>query len=693
MSQSETCHRQLFHGVAYYPELWPEADVTRDIEEMRRLGISVVRMGEFAWSKMEPDEGHLSFDFFLRVMDRLHSAGIRVVFCTPTATPPVWLTAGHPERCFVNHDGVVMSHGARQHVSYDDPTVRAACLRIVHALAAAVGRHPALHAWQIDNEFKCHVAEDFNPASERAWHAWLLRRYGTIEALNEAWGTDIWSERYQRFQQVPVPRATPFLHNPSLSTAYRLFSRESIADFMDAQSAVIRNHSSAPITHNLNPGFSVDLERMCRNLDFASYDDYPSADKWARWVFLADLFRPARPGRAFWLMETSVSHNGWLSNNGEVAHPRGFLEAEAVLNYALGAEAVCYWLWRQPRTGCELPHSALFSAWFRPSIGHSAVQGVERARQRLQPLFSGARPAPAEIAVTWSDRARAMLQTEALGAGRGHVVDYTATVSAWHRLLLDGGWHREFRFEQASLDGLRLLITPAMPAVSDSFLQRVEAWVRAGGTWICGPLTGTRTLEHTVPTDAALGGVEKLAGVETVYALPLQGTGTEAEAFGLRAPLAGWCAALRPDSADTSVRGRLVTPLTAEPLAWLTERPVGRGFVVVVAAEPVGEEGRALLQALIAHYAARAGVGERWQVSPGTVVCPWIAAGGRRRWVVVNMDGRGGSFLPPSAAAGNAGSGAVLQVEPYAFQVLDEPARPDSLQAGAPDGPGFTGLA
>jgi hypothetical protein len=129
---------------------------------------------------------------------------------------------------------------------------------------------------------------------------------------------------------------------------------------------------------------------MCRNLDFASYDDYPSADQWARWVFLADLFRPARPGRAFWLMETSVSHNGWLGSNGEVAHPRGFLEAEAVLNYSLGAEAVCYWLWRQPRSGCELPHSAVFSAWFRPSIGHAAVQGVERARQRLQPLLGGA---------------------------------------------------------------------------------------------------------------------------------------------------------------------------------------------------------------------------------------------------------------------------------------------------------------
>ncbi|MBL9204669.1 MAG: beta-galactosidase [Opitutaceae bacterium] len=677
MPSSPPASRRFFHGVAYYPELWPEGDVTRDIAEMRRAGISVVRMGDFAWSKMEPDEGNLSFSFFLQVMDRLHEAGIGVVFCTPTAAPPVWLTAGHPERCFVNQDGVVMGHGARQHACYDDPTVRSACLRLVRNLAVAIGRHPGLLAWQIDNELKCHVAEDFNPASERAWHAWLLRRYGTVEALNDAWGTETWSERYQRFQQVPTPRATPFLHNPSLSTAYRLFSRESIALFMDAQAALIRELSTAPITHNLHPGFAVHLERMCQNLDFISYDDYPSADRWSRWVFLADLFRPAKPGRPIWLMETSVSHNGWLGNNGEISHPRGFLAAEAVLNYGLGAEAVCYWLWRQPRAGCELPHSAVFSAWFKPSIGHGAVLGVERARRILEQHLQGATPAPAEIGLTWSDRSRAMLQTEALGSGRGHTVDYAAIMATWHRLVLEGGWHRELRFEEAPLEGLRLLFTPAMLAVTESYLQRVESWVRAGGIWICGPLTGARTAEHTVPIDAALGAVEALAGVETVFALPVQGTGSEAEAFGLKAPLAGWCSALRPALPDTRVRGRVITGLSEEPLAWLTERPLGHGLVVVIAAEPSGEAGYSLLQALVAAYATQAGVAPPWEVTPGTVVCPWITHGGRKLHVVVNMDGRGGDFRAYTALRDLGAGGVILpagpvSLEPFAYKVLAE---------------------
>src|SRR5690349_9794622 len=123
--------RKLYHGVAYYPELWPEAAIDRDIAEMKKLGINVARIGEFAWAAMEPEEGKISLDFFIRVMDKLRAAAIDVIFCTPTPTPPIWLTHGHPERGFVDSEGIVMIHGARQHVSYDNPDVRAACFRIV----------------------------------------------------------------------------------------------------------------------------------------------------------------------------------------------------------------------------------------------------------------------------------------------------------------------------------------------------------------------------------------------------------------------------------------------------------------------------------------------------------------------------------------------------------------------------------
>lgn len=638
----------LYHGAAYYPELWPESEVDRDIERMKALGINVVRIGEFAWSKMEPDEGKIDLRYFVRVMDKLHAAGIRVVFCTPTATPPVWLTDGRPDRAFVNQEGVVMVHGARQHVSYDHPDVRAASFRIVEAIGQAVGRHPSLIAWQIDNEFKCHVAEDFSDASVAAWGRWLQKRYKTIDALNEAWGTEIWSERYQRFDQVPAPRKTPFIHNASLSTAYLAFSREAIADFMDEQSAILRKHSSAPITHNMHLGFATNLERMNRNLDFASFDAYTPASNYARLVMNGDVFRGAKPGKPFWVMETSVAHNGWLGNH-EPIHPPGFLAAEIVAWYGLGSEAVSWWLWRQQRTGCELPHSAVISAWGKPTIGYESVQSVEAARKSLNDALRRTRPAPSEVALTWSDRARMFLQTEPLGGGKTFKVEYPAILSAWHKLLLDAGFARDVRFEDAPLDGLKLLVTPYMPHVSEAFRERVTAWMKTGGVWIAGPVTGARTAEHTVPTDAALGPLEALAGVETVFSFPITGAESTGTAWNLKAPLSGWCHAFKAAAPEVKVVGTLEGEL-AKGLGFITERSVGKGAIVMLGADPQGDEGQALLAKLVTHYAERAGVTRRYTVSPGTLVAPRVDDAGRESWLVVNLDGKGGKVDLPKAA-------------------------------------------
>jgi beta-galactosidase len=662
---------QLFHGVSYYPELWPETEIGRDIAELKRIGMNVVRMGDFAWSKMEPEEGRPSLEFFVRVMDRLHEADIRVVFCTPTAAPPVWLTHRHPERAFVDAEGRVMSHGARQHVSYENPDVQAACWRIVDACGRALGRHPALIAWQIDNELKCHVGEDFNASAVAHWHAWLEERYGTIEHLNTAWGTDVWSQRYQRFDQVPAPRRTPFLHSASLSTAYRTFSRESIAGFLDAQCAILRKYSEVPVTHNSSLEFSIDFERTYRGLDFASFDCYADSKHWSRIVLDNDFFRAAKPGRPHWLMETSVSHNGWLGNH-QTVHPPGFLVAEAVVSYALGAEAVCYWLWRQQRSGCELPHSAIMSAWFKPSIGYAEVKAVETARQALEPLLTTSVPLPADVALTWSDHGRAMMQTEPLGANALHEVDYVQTITTWHRVLLDAGLHRDVRFEGADLNGLKLLITPTMPFASPDFLGRVEKLVRAGGVWICGPITGTRTAEHGVPTDAGLGAVEALAGVETVFSFPATGTDVQGEAFGMCAQLAGWCSVLRPAHEDTRVVGVLKSELVSDA-AFLTERKLGAGWVVVLGAQPHGEPGARMVRNIVTHYAARAGA-MMFPSTTGTVVCPRQTSDGHMLWVVVNLNGEGGEVHLPVPAT-DAVSGAnvppgKLKITCYAWRIL-----------------------
>ncbi len=663
---------KLVHGVCYYPELWPAEDVDRDITEMKALGINLIRIGEFAWSRMEPEEGKISTRFFREVMDKFHEAGISVVLCTPTPTPPVWLTHGHPDRLFVNADGERLIHGARQHVSYEHPAVRAACFRIVEAIAKDLGNHPALVGWQIDNELKCHVAEDFSPAAIAAWHKWLRKRFGTIQRLNKEWGTHIWSTYYQSFEQVPAPFKTPFLHNASLSTAYRMFNRESIAEFVDLQCAILRQYSSAPITHNTNPAFSVNHERLFKNLDFASYDAYPSSKQWNALVFRSDMYRAAKPGRPFWVMETSVAHNGWLGKHSPM-HPEGFLAAEAVLVYALGGEAFCYWLWRQQRTGVEISHSAVFSSWYKPSIGYSQVQLVEDARKKLEPLLLDSKPVVPEIAVTWSDHARAMIQTEPMDRDENFPSNYRGVIQLWHDLVFDLGYHREVRFEGAALDGLKLLVTPAMPYVSEEFLQRVIAFVKEGGIWLIGPGTGTRGREHTIPTTSGLGLLDAVAGVTTEYVIPLTDTGITGKVARRELNFTGWCAAVKAAHSDTKILGILNTDL-APDTAFLTERVLGKGKVVLLSAHPTGDEGKAFLNEMIEGYAKELRIEPPFEVSEGTVVCPRTDNQGNQLWVAVNMDGKGGRLTLPrnarDAVTGKPLAHSSVTLDPYEWKAV-----------------------
>jgi beta-galactosidase len=663
--------KKLVHGVCYYPELWPEEDIDRDIAGMTKLGINMIRIGEFSWSSIEPREGEISTAFFRKVLDRFHAAGISVVFCTPTPTPPIWLTHGHPDRLFVNADGDRLVHGSRQHVSYEHPAVRKACYRIVEEIAKTLGDHPSIIAWQIDNEIKCHVAEDFSPGAIVGWHKWLKNRYGTIERLNEEWSTHIWSTWYQSFEQVPAPLKTPFLHSASLSTAYRLFNRESIAEFVDQQSEIIRQYSKMPITHNTNPAFSVNHERLFKNLDFASYDAYPSSTQWHSLVFRSDMYRAAKPGRPFWLMETSVSHNGWLGTHSPM-HPDGYLMAETVLVYGLGGEAVCYWLWRQQRAGSEISHSAVLSSWYKPTTGYSQVQQVEAARKQLEPFLIESEPLVPEIAVTWSDHARAMIETEPMDKDENFPATYQALIQQWQELILGLGYHRDVRFEGASLEGLKILVTPAMPFVSEEFLQRVITFVQNGGIWLVGPGTGTRDREHTIPLNAGLGLLDSVAGVETQFVFPLTGTGITGTSANRTLNFTGWGAAVKPTHADTRVLGTINSPLMPDA-AFLTERRLGKGKVVLLSAHPTGADGKAFVENLIKGYAKEAQMTAPFEVSAGTVVCPRVDRQGKPLWVVINMDGESGRLKLPGktldAISGKTIS-STLNLKGYEWRVL-----------------------
>lgn len=624
---------KLYHGACFYPELWDEDVLDEDIRMMKRAGINVVRIGEFAWSRMEPEEGRIDVGFFAGVIRKLYDNKIETVMCTPTATPPIWLTHGHPERMHVNEKGETMGHGSRQHACTNHPHFRERARMIIEHIAKELGELPGLIGWQLDNEFKCHVAECMCETCNTLWHKWLEDRYQTIDRLNEAWGTGVWSETYQRFEQVPQPGPTPFLHNSSLRTMYQLFSMDKISEFAREQAEVIRAYSNAPITHNSSVMFGVDHEDLFKSLDFASFDTYASQENSAAFLFNCDLWRNIKKGRPFWVMETSPSYSASLESYA-VPHQNGYLKAEAVSSYSLGGAAFCYWLWRQQRAGSEQPHGSVLSAWGEPDVGYENVLEVERARREVEHIMLATAPLQAETAVVYSDRAKVFLNTE---PHRG--LHYRTLITEFYDRFLKMGIHRDVILEGSPLAGYKLLFTPFIHYLPPAFIKKAEAFAQSGGIWIAGPLTGGRTEHHTIHTDCGLGDLEKCSGVKTLFTFPMDERNSSGTAFGVKAPLSLWSAVF--EAGGTKAVG-MIEKGPASGKAFITEHKCGNGKIVMLGSMPAGEAGDIMMKKLISHYAEEAGVTQKTDATPGTVVAPRKGADGLV-WVVINMDGKGGA--------------------------------------------------
>ena len=239
-------------GVCYYPEHWPEDWWAEDARRMRELGISFVRIGEFAWSRYEPRRNRFEWGWLDRAMDVLAKAGLKVVLGTPTATPPKWLMDEHPEIAPVDSHGHVRGHGSRRHYTFSSEVYVRESRRIVEMLAKRYGRHPALVGWQTDNEFGCHdTILSWGPVDLKAFRLWLRQRYQTADQLNEAWGNAFWSMDVQDFDEISLPNLTVTEANPAARLDFWRFQSAQVASYNKMQCDIIREHSEGRwITHN-----------------------------------------------------------------------------------------------------------------------------------------------------------------------------------------------------------------------------------------------------------------------------------------------------------------------------------------------------------------------------------------------------------------------------------------------------------
>lgn len=515
-------------GVCYYPEHWPEDWWATDARRMADIGLTWVRIGEFAWSRMEPQPGTLALDWLDRAIDTLGTAGLRVVLGTPTATPPRWMLDRHPDMLAVDAQGRRRGFGSRRHYDFSHAGYLDECRRIVTVLAGRYGRNPHVAAWQTDNEYACHdTVLSYSPAALHAFRDWLAQKYQSPAALNRAWGNIFWSMDYADWSEIGLPNLTVTEANPAHWMDFRRFSSDMVVRFNRAQTDIIRRHSDAPVAHNYM-GRITDFDHFATgaDLDIAAWDSYPlgflsdrlevSDDHrraFARagdpdfQAFHHDLYRSVGRGR-WWVMEQQPGPVNWAPFNPDPLP--GMARLWAWEAFAHGAEAVCYFRWRQAPFAQEQMHAGLLRPDSAPAPAHDEAAQVARELAGLPDVQS----AQAPVALVFDYASAWAWQTQP----QGRDFDYFRLVFSFYRGLRRLGLSVDvLPPDTGSLAGYRLVLAPGIATLSD----RLKAALAAhDGIALVGPRTNAKTADFAIPVPLppALPGLD--ATVARVESLP-----------------------------------------------------------------------------------------------------------------------------------------------------------------------------
>ncbi|MEP3048039.1 MAG: beta-galactosidase [Roseibium sp.] len=494
-------------GTCYYPEHWPEEIWEADARRMADAGLTWVRIGEFAWSRLEPTPGDLQFDWLDRAIETLGNAGLKVVLGTPTATPPRWVVDKHPDMIAVDQNGHPRKFGSRRHYCFSHEGFRQESDRIVKLIAQRYGDNRYVEAWQTDNEYGCHdTILSYSDAARKAFRSWLETRYGSIEALNRSWGNIFWSMEYTSFDEIDLPNLTVTEPNPSHTLAFRRFSSDQVVTFNKRQVDIIKAHSDAPISHNYM-GRITDFDhfKLGDDLDIATWDSYPlgfledrvGADSdhqrtYARQgdpdfqAFHHDLYRSVGKGR-WWVMEQQPGPVNWAPYN--PAPLPGMMRLWAWEAYAHGAEAVCYFRWRQAPFAQEQMHAGML----RPD--NADAPALIEARQVADELRSAPDVSAPKtpIALIFDYDADFAWATQPHGAGLSYFQLVFNTYKALRKLGLSVDI---LRSEERDFSDYKIIAAPGliyMPQDLKIALCDTDAEV------VLGPRSAARNAEMVIP--------------------------------------------------------------------------------------------------------------------------------------------------------------------------------------------------
>lgn len=595
--------RGIAFGGDYNPEQWPRETWEDDARLMREAGVTVVSVGIFSWALLEPEQGRFDLDWLGDVMDLMQRSGVAVDLATATASPPPWLSHQHPEILPQNADGRRLWPGGRQAWCPSSPIFRKRAISLVTALAERFAGHPALVMWHVSNELGGHNARCFCDVSAADFRRWLLRRYGDLDQLNEAWGTTFWSQRYGDWEEILPPRTAPTFPNPTQQLDFSRFCSDALLDHYRAERDVL---------HRLTPGVPVTTNFMVMSrvrdmdyfdwgpeMDVVSNDHYleghdPDAQVELAWS--ADLTRGVARGEPWFLMEHSPSAVNWQARN--IAKQPGEMRRNSLAHVARGADAVCFFQWRAARAGAEKFHSAMVPhAGTDTRVWREVVELGETLSAIAEVAGSTVR---AEVAMVFDWQARWGVE---LDSHPSRDVTSLDMMHALYRALWDGGVTVDLVHPDGDLSGYRLLLVPTLYLMTDRSAANIRTFVEGGGQALVTYWSGIVDESDHVRLGGYPGAFRELLGISTEEFYPLR-EGEEVHLAG--GPLDGavadvWTELLTLRGA-VEVSGYVDGPLPGVPA--LTRHGFGEGTAWYLATRPRA----AGVAALVRELCASAGV-------------------------------------------------------------------------------------
>ncbi len=521
----------MFFGVDYHPEQSvfpyggdadnPEAAWEQDAEAMAKAGFNVVRIGEFTWGICEPEEGKYDFEWLRRVMDVMGQYGIQVVLGTPTAAPPIWLARQHPEILPVDEHGLVKREGTRRAVCLSSDVYWDYSKRIVTAMAKALGQHPQLIAWQIDNSIGGNDTEfSFNEATREEWHLWLQAKYKTVEKLNELLGLRFWGQTVSSFDEVPMPMRAPSVHNPALLLDWNRFHSDTMVQFVRMQADILHELCTQPVTVTMRAFMrKYDHFDMAEAVDFVSIESNVALKtKTTELACDIDMLRSLKKDNintpdgdcCFWAMEQKVGQSE-LQDTKSAVRP-GLIRLFTYQLISRGASGILYFRWQQPRIGPEKFHSAVIR---RHGENNRMLKEITQLGEEIKLLAPAIKDTKvvADVCILYTHDNEWALQQPIQPNKYFNLREHIQLI---YNALHDRNLQVDFSRPTEGLGKYKIVFVPSMQLLADAEVDRLKLYVQNGGTLVTTFNTGLVNQNHMSPDSGYPANMTDLFGLEVL---------------------------------------------------------------------------------------------------------------------------------------------------------------------------------